>query len=80
MYLHLGLDMMVDARKIIGIFDIKTFRDDLFSHINKKNGVSKENSSSYVLTEKEIFFSEISPVTLKKRFESLFTDDLLEKA
>ena len=76
MYLHLGLDMMVDARKIIGIFDIKTFKNDLFSHINKKNGVLQENSSSYVLTDKEIFFSEISPLTLKKRFENMFVEGI----
>lgn len=74
MYLHLGLDMMIDARKIIGIFDIKTFKNDLFSHINKENGVIQENSSSYVLTDKEIFFSEISPLTLKKRFENMFVE------
>lgn len=73
MYLHIGLDIMIDARKIIGIFDIKTFKSDFLKNIAKTNSSFKESYSSYIITDEEIFFSEISSITLKRRFDNIFS-------
>ena len=64
---------MIDARKIIGIFDIKTFEKKLLKNIIKTTGVRKEGHVSYVLTDEALFFSEISATTLKNRFNNNFS-------
>ena len=73
MYLHIGVDVMVDARKIIGIFGIKAFEKKLLKNIIKANGERKERHVSYVLTDEALFFSDISAVTLKNRFNNIFS-------
>ena len=67
MYLHIGLDLMLDAKKIIGIFDI-----DLFKADEKEKISLKKKYSSFILTDTKIYFSEISAITLKRRMENQY--------
>lgn len=81
MYLHLGQEWIVKTKEIVGIFDIdncsvsKTTRE--FFKKNEENHqvvtVSPELPKSFVVTsgkEKNLYISQISPATLKKRWES----------
>ena len=67
MYLHIGLDLMLEGKQIIGIFDIALFKTD------EKEKISlKKNYSSFILTDTKVYFSEISAVTLKKRMDNQY--------
>lgn len=76
MYLHIGGNIVVSMKKIIGIFDysFENQRNNLDFLINCKNEkkevyVDKNlESKSYVITDKEIYYSPIATITLKKRF------------
>ncbi len=72
MYLHLGMDIMVDTKEIVGIFDIKTFSDALIGKNLIQYNKLNEKHASYIITKKEIIFSEIAAVTLKKRMDNIF--------
>ncbi len=67
MYLHIGSDMMLQTDSIIGIFDVSTVKTFFPPTANKY--------SSGILTDKGLFFSEISSLTLKKRAEVIFTHE-----
>jgi len=71
MYLHLGLDVMIENKKIIGIFDLQTIKKDFWQKFTEEKAFSKEYVSC-ILTSDGIFFSEISSTTLQKRAENLF--------
>lgn len=71
MYLHLGMDVMIENKKIIGIFDLQTIKKDFLQKITNGKDIS-QNCSSCVLTSDGVFFSEISSTTLQKRTENLF--------
>lgn len=77
MYLHLGLDMMIDAREIIGIFDIKNFKKDFIKEKYSIIGEYKDTCSSFILADGAVYFSEISPFTLKKRYDNMFLDEII---
>lgn len=65
MYLHLGLDVMIETKKIIGIFDLKSVTRDFIKNIE-----IPDKYNSCILTLDGVFFSEISSVTLLKRSDS----------
>ncbi len=84
MYLHLGQDMLVAYKDIIGIFDLdtttvsKTSRD--FLRDAEKAGrvinVSMELPKSFVLCRRDkndslVYIAQLSSSTLLKRVESL---------
>lgn len=84
MYLHLGQDMLVAYKDIIGIFDLdtttvsKTSRD--FLRDAEKAGrvinVSMELPKSFVLCNRDnnysfVYIAQLSSSTLLKRVESL---------
>ncbi|NYE57604.1 extracellular matrix regulator RemB [Carboxydothermus ferrireducens] len=78
MFLHLGSDVVVPGKEVIGIFDIETFSAKdygrLLSHFSFKLPVEKigeEPFKSLVLTNGKIFLTQISSLTLKKRWENL---------
>lgn len=74
MFLHLGADTVIPLKNIIAIHDLKSSK----SHINNefiKNmrndkkvvDISENNAKSFVITDKKIYLSAISSMTLKKR-------------
>lgn len=80
MYLHLGQEWIVKTRDIIGIFDIDNcsvsrITRDFFKRSEQADqvvNVSPELPKSFVLTSgkpKNLYISQISPATLKKRWE-----------
>lgn len=83
MFLHLGSDTVVALRDVIAINDLKSFRSginkEFIKNMQDKNlvvDISSDNAKSFVITNKRIFLSAISSVTLKKRAESfLYHDD-----
>lgn len=76
MFLHLGGNVTIPQKELLGIFDLETA---------KKSAVTKEflelartekvlieivppqQSKSFILTDKNIYFSPISSTTLQKR-------------
>ena len=84
MYVHLGEDVLVKSKDIIGIFDlekttISKITKEFLSNSTKQHSVitvSYEMPKSFVVCcDKEnitmVYISQISPATLKKRTESL---------
>jgi len=76
-FLHLGADTVIPLKNLIAIFDLKAGR---ITASNKKfiekNTVEKQlidvsngNAKSFIVTNKEIYLSGISSLTLKKRSE-----------
>ena len=79
MYLHLGSDVSVHINEIIGIFDIEKvtvqkYVNDYLS-ICQKNGkiyyVSLDMPKSIIVCSDTVYISNVSCLTLKKRFESI---------
>lgn len=76
MFLHLGGEVTIPQKEIIGIFDFEVARrspaskefldlaraDKLVMQIT-----GLENTKSFIITENKIFFSPISSTTLQKR-------------
>ncbi|MBB6629901.1 extracellular matrix regulator RemB [Clostridium algidicarnis] len=81
MFLHLGENVVVPIKDIIGIFDMETSMDSSdtrqFLRMAEEDGfierVTKEAPKSFVIAEVEkkskIFFSPISSATLTKRVD-----------
>ncbi|MBQ8995878.1 MAG: DUF370 domain-containing protein [Oscillospiraceae bacterium] len=81
MYLHLGNDVAVRTKEVIGIFDFDYCSVDkrtrLFLSKAQKNGevvnVTKELPKSFIVTadgeEKKVYITNVSPATLAKRGE-----------
>ena len=75
MYLHLGEDVVVNSKKIIGIFDMdtstvnKATRDYLSKAEKEKNiiYVRYELPKSFIVTEDKIYVSSLNTSTLLKR-------------
>ncbi|BCJ87467.1 extracellular matrix regulator RemB [Effusibacillus dendaii] len=75
MFIHLGGDVMVPSREVIAIFETKT--KDLaestkeFLNVAEEEGfvivIDENESKSFVVTDKNVYFSPISSLTLKKR-------------
>ena len=86
MYLHLGQDVVVPSRSIVGIFDIentsisKITKEFLGSQekLHRVVNVSMELPKSFVICrdrgETVVYISQISCATLKKR--SAYVEDL----
>jgi len=76
-FLHLGADTMIPLKDLIAIFDLKN--DRLASNnkrfLEKKSAekkvidVSGGNAKSCIITNKDIYLSGISSLTLKRRSE-----------
>ncbi|MDR2006469.1 MAG: hypothetical protein LBP78_04415 [Acidaminococcales bacterium] len=66
MYLHIGSGVVVDTKKVIGVFNLKGLKENLFCTEEFK----REGDFSCVLTDEGVFFSELSSLTLQKRAEN----------
>lgn len=84
MYLHLGCDVIVNEKDVIGVFDIENtsvskITKQFLSNAEKTSdiiNVSLEMPKSYIICEKNkkktIYISQISPATLRKRANIVF--------
>lgn len=72
MFLHIGNDVLIEHGKIIGIFDMvdttisKHIRERKLFAEKKEIQISKDIKSC-ILTDNEVYYSNISSTTLKKR-------------
>jgi len=81
MYLHLGNDVLVNTKNIIGVFDIENTSTSNITknYLNSKNhknivNCSYEMPKSFIIcvdekSEEKLYISQISVSTLKKRSE-----------
>lgn len=75
MFIHLGGDVMVPSKEVIAIFDVKmkysSESTKEFLQIADEEGfvvvIDPHESKSFVLTNRHVYFSPISSLTLKKR-------------
>ncbi|SMB87489.1 protein of unknown function [Desulfonispora thiosulfatigenes DSM 11270] len=81
MFLHIGEDIVIPKKDIIGIFDkntttrAKTTKEYLelasLDNLIKQVG-SDEKVKTFIITSKFVYLSPISSVTLNKRFNKAF--------
>ena len=81
MYLHIGNNIVIDTRQIIGIFDINSLKKQkayykIYEELNKNKRVvdsSGGSKKSFILLKKEqnimAYISNISSLTLAKRIK-----------
>ena len=79
MYLHLGSDVSVNVNEIVGIFDIEkvtvqSYMNDYLSFCQKNSKiyyVSLDMPKSIVVCTDTVYISNVSCLTLRKRFEAI---------
>ena len=67
MFLHLGSDFFVCVSEVISVQDYKCLTETEAKE--KTENVSDGKIKSVVVTDNKIYFSKLSPGTLKKRVE-----------
>ncbi|MGB8955010.1 MAG: extracellular matrix/biofilm biosynthesis regulator RemA family protein [Tumebacillaceae bacterium] len=75
MFIHLGGDVMVQSKEVIAIFDLKMkYSSDStkeFLDVADEEGfvviIDQNESKSFVVTTRKVYYSPISSLTLKKR-------------
>ncbi|KAJ49573.1 hypothetical protein BD780_003811 [Clostridium tetanomorphum] len=84
MFLHLGENVVVPLKDVIGIFDIETsmYSSDTtqFLRLAEEDGfverITKEKPKSFIIAEvdkkSKVFLSPISSATLTKRSQALY--------
>ncbi|MFC4768477.1 extracellular matrix regulator RemB [Effusibacillus consociatus] len=85
MFIHLGGDVMVPSKEVIAIFDLKMKESadstKEFLNVAEEEGfvivIDENESKSFVVTNRKVYFSPISSLTLKKR--AGFVSELDEK-
>ena len=80
MFLHLGSDVSVALKDVIAINDysyLKTINKEFLKNMRSKKfiiDISENDPKSFVITDKKIYLSAISSVTLKKKADNLYND------
>ncbi|SDF53980.1 extracellular matrix regulator RemB [Sporolituus thermophilus] len=82
MFLHLGGDTVIPLKSVIAIGDLKFSRspvnDEFLRTMREENmivDISEGSPKSFVVTDKVVYLSAISSLTLKKRAGYLFDVD-----
>lgn len=82
MFLHLGADTVIPLSDVIAITDLKAVRSStnrkfITQMRDKKKivDVSSNNPKSFIVTDKVVYLSAISSLTLKKRAGSFPDND-----
>lgn len=77
MFLHLGNDKVIPLRDVISIHNYQETKSDIndeFIQVMKEEqmimDVSDNNPKSFIVTDKIVYISTISSMTLKKRSSS----------
>lgn len=79
MYLHIGEDVLVNTDDIVAILDKKLlesspiFTEFLQHKVNITLHLAKNSIKSIVVTNKHVYFSPLSSVTLSKRSQVIMT-------
>lgn len=79
MFIHLGGEKIIRASELIGIFDLSVEKNSKITKQFTSQAVADkrvemigdEESKSLVVTIDKVYYSPISPTTLKKRANSL---------
>ena len=89
MFLHIGADTVVRMKDIIAVFDIKAgktpIEESFIKNIAKNSivDISEGYPKSFIITDKKVYLSAISSVTIKKRaacgFEVIGEDDFADR-
>lgn len=83
MFLHLGGDVSILQKEVIGIFDLETSQRSIMTKefINLAKSEKKvvyvantDKAKSFVLTKGSVFFSPISSITLQKRVKQFWQE------
>lgn len=81
MFLHLGSDRVIPSKNIIAITDMKIVKSGINQDfIQRKRteklveDISEGNAKSFIITDKKVYLSTISTLTLKKRAETIRED------
>ena len=80
MFLHLGSDVSVALKDVIAINDysyLKTINKEFLKNMRSKKfiiDISENDPKSFVITDKKIYLSAISSITLKKRADNLYNE------
>jgi hypothetical protein len=81
MFLHLGADTVIPVKNVIAIIELRDSRSKVNNDFMKKlaknsvTDVSEGTPKSFVLTDKGVYLSTISSMTLKKRASSFNTEE-----
>lgn len=82
MFLHLGADRVVPLRDVIAITDFKSGKSNINNEFLEKMyddkkviDVSEKNAKSFIITEKAVYLSAISSLTLQKRATSFIVSN-----
>ncbi|MPN51889.1 hypothetical protein SDC9_199539 [bioreactor metagenome] len=74
MFLHLGADTVIPLSDVVAITDLKSVRSstnrNFIKHMREKKQVidiSSNHAKSFIVTDKVVYLSAISSLTLKKR-------------
>ena len=79
MFLHIGADTVVRMKDIIAVFDIKAGRTPIGESFIKNIAqdsivdIAEGCPKSFIITDKKVYLSAISSVTIKKRAEYGFS-------
>lgn len=78
MFLHLGADLVVPLRDVIGIHDLKAANSKvnnefirLMKNSKKVIDISDNSPKSFIITDHRVYLSPISSITLKKRASNM---------
>lgn len=74
MFLHLGSDTVIPLKNVIAINDLKAIKSTVNNEFLKMMeeekmivDISENNPKSFIVTDKIVYLSAISSLTLKKR-------------
>ena len=82
MFLHIGNDVLIKYKDIIGIFELQGNLSEVHKQIQAYNlfndrqhiYINKKDIKSCVLTDRNVYFSNISSITLKRRGQTLLSE------
>ena len=82
MFLHIGNDVLIKYKEIIGIFELQGNLSEAHKQIQANNlfndrqhiYINKKDIKSCVLTDRNVYFSNISSITLKRRGQTLLSE------
>ena len=75
MFLHIGNSRVVSLEEIIGIFNLELKNNQVNNQFlesfpgEKLTRKEEELCNTFIITEKKVYYSPISPLTLQKRIE-----------
>ncbi len=82
MFLHLGADTVIPLKNVIAIHDLKSSKSQINNDFIKNMrsdkkvvDISENNAKSFVVTDKKVYLSAISSMTLKKRAGNIPEDE-----